>query len=315
MELTANSQLTAPSAYFLNKRRAIELGHITSWGRKGRTRIHPESEWLFRAAIRSFLDFTGLYERGRRNALSPVISSINLAFPNLPRGFDGFRILHLSDIHADCLDGFAERVVPLVRDLETDVCVLTGDYRFEVDGPCDAVYPVMDALVTAVSARYGVAGILGNHDSIEMVRPLERLGVRMLLNQNWEITQGEESIFLLGVDDPHYYGCDDLIGACSAVPEDAFKILMAHSPEIIAEAEASGVDVYFCGHTHGGQICLPGIGPLFLNATCPRRFTRGHWRFERMQGYTSRGLGSSGVPVRYNCPPEIAVVTLRHSAL
>ncbi len=311
MEATATSQIATPSTYFLNKRRAIELGHITSWGRKGRTRISPESEWLFRAAVRSVLNLTGLYERGRRNALRPVVSNIDMAFPNLPRSFDGFRILHLADIHADCLDGFGDQVAPLLRGLETDLCVLTGDYRFEVDGPCDAVYPAMEAILNAISARYGAAGILGNHDSIEMLRPLERLGVRMVLNQNWEITRGDESLWLLGVDDPHYYGCDDLIGASSAVPEDSFKILLAHSPEIIEEAEASGVDVYLCGHTHGGQICLPGIGPLFLNATCRRRFTRGHWRFAQMQGFTSRGLGSSGVPVRYNCPPEIAVLTLR----
>jgi predicted MPP superfamily phosphohydrolase len=311
MELTADSQLAPPSAYFLNKRRAIELGQITSWGRKGQTRIHPESEWLFRAAIRSFLDFTGLYERGRRNALSPVISSTELAFPNLPPSFDGFCILHLSDIHGDGIEGFAAQVAPRLRGLEADLCVMTGDYRFEVDGPCDGVYLVMEAIVDAVSARHGVAGILGNHDSIEMVRPLEKLGVRMLLNQNWEIRRGDDSLWLLGVDDPHYYGCDDLIGACSAVPDDAFRILLAHSPEIVEEAEAYGVHLYFCGHTHGGQICLPGLGPLFLNATCRRKFTRGHWRFAEMQGYTNRGLGSSGVPVRYNCPPEIALITLR----
>jgi predicted MPP superfamily phosphohydrolase len=71
------------------------------------------------------------------------------------------------------------------------------------------------------------------------------------------------------------------------------------------------MDLYLCGHTHGGQICLPWIGPPFLNARCRREYGSGEWRHNAMQGYTNRGIGTSTLPVRYNCPPEAAVITLR----
>jgi predicted MPP superfamily phosphohydrolase len=89
------------------------------------------------------------------------------------------------------------------------------------------------------------------------------------------------------VDDAHYYGCDDLAQAVQAVPSNAFRLLLAHTPEMFAEAAKAGIDLYLTGHTHGGQICLPWIGSLVMNAACPREYTRGHWRHGGMQGYTS----------------------------
>src|SRR4029079_2861599 len=100
----------------------------------------------------------------------------------------------------------------------------------------------------------------------------------------------------------------DLDAALSGVPEDACKVLLVHSPEVIARAAERGVDLYLCGHTHGGQVCLPGLGPVVLNANCARRYARGTWRYGSMQGYTSSGLGTSCVPVRFFCPPEVAVI-------
>ena len=170
----------------------------------------------------------------------------------------------------------------------------------------------------SVKARLGVVGILGNHDVSEEVPALERLGVRMLINEALEVRRGRESAWVIGVDDPHYYGCDDLPTALRAVPSDAFKILLVHTPELIQEAAAAGVDLYLCGHTHGGQVCLPVIGPLLINANCSRAYARGVWQYHTLQGYTNPGVGTSGVPVRFWCPPEIGLVELRcarHSAL
>ena len=123
-------------------------------------------------------------------------------------------------------------------------------------------------------------------------------------------------VWVIGVDDPHYYGCDDLPGALESVPSEAFKILLVHSPEIIEKAEAAGIDLYLCGHTHGGQICLPLLGPLISNSNCARKYTRGQWQYKHLQGYTSPGVGTSGVPVRFFCPPELGLIELcctRHS--
>jgi predicted MPP superfamily phosphohydrolase len=153
--------------------------------------------------------------------------------------------------------------------------------------------------------------VLGNHDCIEMVPLLEAGGIRMLLNEHAVVEHGGASIQLAGVDDPHYYETDNLHQALDGVPESAFKILLVHSPEICRKAAFSGVNLYLCGHTHAGQICLPGGRPLLINSKCPRECHSGLWTFEEMTGYTSRGAGTSSVDVRFNCPPEITVHTLR----
>ena len=294
------------------KRKAIEAGQLERLLGQGRGQVHLENLAGAHTALRAVLWALRLRERGERNALAHVIREIVFVFPNLPRAFDGFRALHLSDIHADCLSGFADALSSRLKGLSADLCVLTGDYRFATYGPSENACRFMETILSNVESRLGVVGILGNHDFAEMGSRLEEMGVRMLVNRSLEIEDRGESIWIAGVDDPHYYGCDDLPAALAGVPESAFKILLAHSPEICREAAASGVDLYLCGHTHGGQIRLPVIGAFMLNANCPRGLARGgEWRYEGMPGYTSAGAGSSCAPVRFNCPPEIAVIELR----
>jgi predicted MPP superfamily phosphohydrolase len=133
----------------------------------------------------------------------------------------------------------------------------------------------------------------------------------MLVNEAVEVRHGPGHLWVIGLDDPHYYGCDDLPGALHDVPASAFKILLVHSPEIYREAAARGIDLYLCGHTHGGQIRLPLLGPLWLNARAPRRVKRGRWTQGGMQGFTSAGVGTSLLPVRFLCAPEIGLIELR----
>ncbi len=265
--------------------------------------------WLIRTALRG----VGVYGRGLRNALRPEIRRLDFQIPRLPAAFDGFRVLQLADLHIDCRVGLAEAVADVLSGVSADLCVLTGDYRFEVDGPCEAVYAGMKTVLSAIGVRHGIYGILGNHDTCEIAPELENQGVRMLVNEAAEVALGDDSIWLMGVDDPHFYGVDDLPAAIAPVPRGACKVLLAHSPEIYEEAAAAGVDLYLCGHTHAGQIRLPGIGAVLKQARCPRPYATGAWEHGRMQGYTSAGIGCSLVPVRYNCPPEITVITLSRS--
>lgn len=271
-----------------------------------------------RHTIRPFLKLvlqaTGLYERGVRNALSPIVRQIALGFPNLPPQFDGFQLLHLSDLHIDGVDGLSEALATALSDLNPDVCLMTGDYRFEDDGPCHAVYPRMRRVIDSISARHGIFGTLGNHDASEIAYALTAMGVRMLVNEAIEITQGTGSLWLAGLDDDFSYQTDDLPGTLSSVPSDSFKILLAHSPELYGEAASHGVDLYLCGHTHAGQIRFPKIGSLRNNANCPKEYAAGHWVHDGMHGYTSCGAGCSSLPVRFNCPPEIVLITLRSEA-
>jgi predicted MPP superfamily phosphohydrolase len=238
---------------------------------------------------------------------------LHFSFDTLPEAFDGFTILHLSDLHADGLEGLADDLYDRIRGLDVDLCVLTGDYRFKTQGDCQQVYTSMARILSGVNARHGIAGVLGNHDSFEMISELEGLGVKMLINESHVVQQSSQNIWLVGVDDPHYYGCADLSVALGEVPADAFKILLVHSPEMYEDAAEHGIHLYLCGHTHGGQICLPLWGPIITNANCPRRYTRGRWRHRNVQGYTSSGTGASGVAVRFFCPPEVGLITLHRT--
>ncbi len=293
------------------KRRSIEKGHLDFWHRRGRGSYHLENAALTRGVLSLALRLTRLVGRGQRNVLDLQLRTIDFSFSNLPHAFDGFTILHLSDLHLDCLAGLSERLREVISQVSADFCVLTGDYRFEVKGTAETADRELAKVLPCVRSRLGMVGILGNHDFLEAASSLERMGVRMLLNSSFEARQGGESIWLVGLDDPHYYGCDDLPTALKGVPHDAFKILLVHSPEMLGEASEAGFDLYLCGHTHAGQICLPSLGPIIRNAACPRRFLRGKWRYEQVQGYTSAGIGASLLPVRFQCPPEVTVIRLK----
>ncbi|HXH72651.1 MAG TPA: metallophosphoesterase, partial [Mariprofundaceae bacterium] len=222
---------------------------------------------------------------------------------------DGFTILQLSDLHLDMHDAIRESLLTRVRGLEYDLCVLTGDFRARTYGSYDAVLAGMAELKAELQGE--VIGILGNHDFIEMVPGLEALGIRMLLNESVAIAHGGAELFVAGIDDPHYYQVDNLQKAAASIPPQATAILLSHSPEVYRQAAHSGFALMLCGHTHGGQICLPGGFALTYNIKAPRRLGKGAWRHQDMRGYTSVGCGSCVVDARFNCPPEITLHTLR----
>jgi predicted MPP superfamily phosphohydrolase len=302
----------------LARRNAIEAEHRKGKKAHGRGDFFLRHDDVVRPVLKWSLKALGLYQAGLCAARQPVVRSLCFEFSSLPAAFHGFRILHLSDLHIDGVHGLAERTAAVVGTLPVDVCVMTGDYRFEVFGPCDKIYPRMGLILGAVRARYGVLGILGNHDPAEIAMELARMGVNMLINDATELRSGGSSLWIAGVDDPHYYGCDDLDTALSHVPNGGFRVLLAHTPEMYKEAHAAGIHLYLCGHTHGGQIRLPkpfrgSWAAPFRNAACPQEYTWGSWSYGELQGYTTAGVGASLLPVRYNCPPEIVVIELRRT--
>src|ERR1043165_8422669 len=143
---------------------------------------------LVAVAMGAGLLLTGTYSKGVRNALNLVVRRLAVEFADLPPEFDGFRILHLADLHIDGVEGLTEAIASMVLGRDCDLCVMTGDYRFQVQGSCDAVYPRLRTIIGNVRARYGVVGILGNHDTLEMAFELEKCGVRMLINEPIEIS-------------------------------------------------------------------------------------------------------------------------------
>jgi hypothetical protein len=147
-----------------------------------------------------------------------------------------------------------------------------------------------------------------------MVPAMEAMGYRLLLNERVTIERGGETIHLIGIDDAHFYRLDNFAGAVAEVPEQEVAILLSHTPEVYRLASHSNIDLMLCGHTHGGQICLPGGWPIMTSASSPRALVRGPWRHSAMIGYTSAGSGTSIADVRLNCPPEVTLHRLRRAA-
>lgn len=256
----------------------------------------------------------GILEKGKRNALRIETKRVAIEFPDLPPGFDGYTILFLADLHLDGLEGLTEKLMPLLKEMPVDLCVLGGDLRMSTHGPSDRALSEVRRVLPAIRARDGILGVLGNHDCLEMVASLSKDGVNFLLNQAQAVERDEERIWIVGVDDPHYFQCHDLEAAFEEVAGGEFSILVAHSNEIYKEAETYAPRLFLCGHTHAGQIQLPKIGPVFTHSSAPREYCSGLWRYGRMRGYTSSGVGASGLPVRFFSRGEVTLITLRRGS-
>jgi hypothetical protein len=289
------------------QRLGIEKDHEAQVFGQGINFFHFENLPLSHVLICAVLMATGLYWRGLSNAAKVNIRHNRIVSPRLPKAFDAFTIIQLSDLHVEMSEAAMERVVDLLREARYDVCVLTGDYRGRTCGPYDTTLAGMAPVIAALKGP--IYGVLGNHDTICMVPGLEAMGIRMLLNESVVIERGGERIHLAGIDDAHFYGMDNIEKAAATIPHDEFSILVSHTPEVYRQAARADFDLLLGGHTHGGQICLPGGIPITLDSVLPRSMGAGAWKYRDLIGYTSVGAGSAVVPVRFNCPPEI---TLHH---
>ena len=289
------------------QRLGIESEHEAQIFGQGLNWFHIENLTASHVLIRAVLMASGLYWRGLSNAKKLSLTHNIIKSAKLTIAFKDFTVLQISDLHIDMNLEIAERITKLVHNLHYDACVLTGDFRGKTFGPIEATLEPMAQLGNALKAP--MYGVLGNHDSIVMVPGLEAMGIRMLLNERIVIERDGQRIHIAGIDDAHFYQVDNIEKAAAGIPHNEFAMLISHTPEIYRHAAHAGFDVLISGHTHGGQICLPGGTPLTLDSNLPRRMGSGSWTYHDMVGYTSRGAGSSVVPVRFNCPPEI---TLHH---
>ncbi len=293
---------------YLARRLRIEADHETDMSRKGKHFFSLENDFSARV-LTAGLQLTGLYGRGRRNALSLEMRRHDVLLANLPRAFDGFTILHLSDLHIDITCDLPNVLIETIEPLDYDLCVLTGDYRARTFGPHAAALDGMKRLRPHI--RTPVYAVLGNHDSIRMVPAMESMGYGFLINEHVSIKQDGQDLYVAGIDDAHFYRLENYRRAAQQIPRHETSILLSHTPEAYHQAADAGFDLMLCGHTHGGQICLPGGFPILTEATSPRQFARGAWRHHEMIGYTSVGAGTCIVDVRLNCRPEVTLHRLR----
>jgi predicted MPP superfamily phosphohydrolase len=228
----------------------------------------------------------------------------------LPRVLDGLRIVQLSDIHHSPFTGSTQilRAIETANSLKPDIVALTGDYvshEREYAAPCAE-------MLGHLRARYGVYAVLGNHDhwtDAPLITDLFRAeGIRVLINEGMRFEQNGAAFWLAGVDDT-MVGLEDLPLSLAGAREDEMKLLLAHNPIILRRAARAGVDLVLSGHTHGGQVAWRS--ERNASGRPRRRLLKGLGSRADTQIYVTRGLGTSILPIRYGCPPEVSCLELR----
>ncbi len=260
------------------------------------------------------------------------VSRVEVKLATLPAQFDGLTIAHLSDIHHGIFTDYEyiSHCVEITNGLKPDIIALTGDYTLLEK---KYIEPCADAL-KSLRAGVGIFAVLGNHDYYQSAgqtaHALRQAGFTMLIEGRERLEKRGAKISLLGADDL-LYGHWDVTRLLREVPEDETKITLAHNPDYIGRVAGRGryVDFMLSGHTHGGQVRLPLLGAPHVVSDYGQRYVMGLNRAEvqpdqqpnsgqyrskgPMQIYTTRGIGTIMLPVRFDCPPEIVLYTLRQA--
>ena len=273
--------------------------------------INIERTLYYHWFMKTIFRVAGLYERGKKNALDLQLRKLEFEFDTLPPAFDNYTILFISDLHLDCMEGLAQKAQNIVEKLTPDLCLMGGDYRTASWGSFSKALFHLKNLLDHIQPRHGIYAVLGNHDCLEMVSPLKEKNVTFLVNDARSIEKDGDRIWIAGVDDPYYFEGQDLAETFDTIPDNNFTIFVAHTPEIYQETATFAPQLYLCGHTHAGQVQLPYFGPVITHSKVPKKMVQGKWSYKGMQGYTSSGLGTSGIPVRFGCRGEVVLITLK----
>jgi len=245
------------------------------------------------------------------------VESVSLKLRRLTSGFSGIRMAQISDIH---MGGWMnaehlQNVVNLVVAQKPDVLLFTGDFLIGHVFDADSEQAVRDliTILTPLAASFPSFAILGNHDywtDPEAVREVLRsCNIADLTNTVFTMTRGAEKLHLCGVDDI-WEGDVRMDNVLGQIANDGAAILLAHEPDFADTSAATGrFDLQVSGHSHGGQVVIPFIGPPIL-PYLGRKYPSGLYQVGKMYQYTSRGVGMGRLPVRFNCPPEITLFIL-----
>jgi hypothetical protein len=249
--------------------------------------------------------------------LAHETTSAEFPIRNLHPQLHGLSIALVSDIHSsvfmtkDDMDEYVRRV----NDLRADLIVVTGDF---VNGLTEEVYPFAESF-SNLKASLGVYGVMGNHDFYApdpdtVAREVDGCGVKLLRNDKVVIHKGDATFYLIGIDDvgnPERATHKMNIATGPTTLLDIPRILLCHRPYFIEQAAEKRIDLVLSGHTHGGQIVLGRFGNLMLTpAALASPYVWGKYRVADTHMYVSRGIGTVGIPVRINCPPEITKIVL-----
>lgn len=251
----------------------------------------------------------GLSRIGRRNAASLQVERLTLTYPQLPAAFNGYTILHLSDLHIGNVPDQMERAAQALSGLTVDMVVLSGDYQTQGAPSAAEAASLLRRLLSGLAARDGIVAVLGNHDAHEMAGALEGLGVTILINEGIAVKRGGSLMWIVGTDDVNSFYSEAAPKALHRYGE-GFRIAVVHSADLATVAADAGYALYLTGHTHGGQVCLSSGRPLLTAQDTHRELASGLWQWRGMFGHTSRGVGSGRPALRFNCQPEATVLSL-----
>ncbi len=249
----------------------------------------------------------------------PRVVRQEFLLPRWPEGLNGFTVAVLSDFHYDPYFSVhpLRAAIPIVNNLHPDLIVLTGDF---VSAPsignkkkaASAAEPCA-RLLCQMTAPHGLWAVLGNHDdetnADHVTHALQAENIHVLANQSEAIERNRARIWLAGVNDV-LSRTADLSQTLRRVPAGEAVILLAHEPDFADHAVRFPIDLQLSGHSHGGQIRIPPLPPLYLPPLA-RKYVLGTYHVGDLTLYTNAGLGTVMVPMRLNCPPEITLLTLR----
>lgn len=304
MALLSNEDLAALAGRMGRETLELRLSRERQLVRKKSGAVSMRKDSVIDACLRA----AGLAGVAHRNFLDVRVVENRVLVPGLPGAFDGFRLTQITDLHCDLEPELMDVVEATMSGITCDAVVLTGDYHDHIGHGGGLSLELMLRLISKLPhPRFCV---FGNHDFLSRVAVFERAGLPVLLNEHATIARGGQQIHVCGVDDPRFFRTHDLARARLGIPPGSITILLAHSPQVAEEAAALGYSLMLCGHTHGGQLCLPGGIPVLRNAPVPYRLLGGPWIVNGMPGYTSRGTGACGVAARLFCPPEITIHVL-----
>jgi uncharacterized protein len=254
----------------------------------------------------------------------PHVVRRQIALRRWPERLNGFTIALLSDFHYDPYFSAhpLHAAIGLVNDLHPDLIALTGDFVslsfFSDNGDKDAsVAEPCAELLRQMKAPDGLWAVLGNHDFFSaphiVAGALQGQGIRVLANESVAIEQNGARFWLAGVNDV-LGRTSDLTAALHGIPADEATILLAHEPDYADYVSRFPVDLQLSGHSHGGQVRIPLAGPIYLPELA-RKYVLGLYQIGPLTLYTNAGLGTIRLPIRFNCPPEITLVTLTRAAV
>jgi predicted MPP superfamily phosphohydrolase len=264
---------------------------------------------VFQKTVRFFFR---IFPEGEISDIHFDTPNIHLSLPTLTPEFEGYRIIHLSDIHfGTWVD--EERLLHIVERInqqQPDSIVITGDF---VSALTTHLFDRLAPLLSLLKAKDGVFAVRGNHDCWANPGQFEQVmfqgHITILNNRVFTIQRSEKFLYLCGLDTA-FYNQARLDRVIDQIPPGHTAILLAHEPDLADISAATGcIDLQLSGHTHGGQIILPLVGSPWLPRLA-RKYPRGLYRLGNMFLYTNRGIGTGSLPWRFRCPPEVALFTL-----